>query len=424
MTSTRKRLTALEVERAKYIPVQSKGEKGAGKLLIRRLRHERGLYLAILPSGAKSWRFDFRYNGKRQCLVLGQYPELSLKAAEEKHIEARRLLADGKNPAAIKQEQKQQRAAIGDNSFQAVGEEWYAAKLKADPDLSQSWKENTRRWLNQAYAAFGRSPMPDIKPRDVLKLIKGVADKGYISSAVSLRETVSQVFSHGIANQYREDGLNPAAAVKDAIKRPEKKHHAKLEIDQIAPFLRAVKSSDEEETIKLGLLVLINTFPRRSELVGTPWTEIEADRWRIAPERTKMDRPHVIPLSPQVQAMFARLRELANGSPWVFPSPHTATRHRARQTFNYALNRLGYRGIFTPHGVRSTAASILADRGYSKDVVDAALAHAEESSVRASYFRNDYFQQRIAMMADWSTFLDGLEAGGAQVIPISAGRAA
>jgi integrase len=118
----------------------------------------------------------------------------------------------------------------------------------------------------------------------------------------------------------------------------------------------------------------------------------------------KKDRPHIIPLSTQVQAMFARLKELAKDSPYVLPSPNDPRKTRTRQTFNLALYRLGYKGIFSPHGTRSTAASILADQGFSKDVVDAQLAHADDDDTRAAYFRNQYLDQRRAMMSTWSSF--------------------
>jgi hypothetical protein len=37
-----------------------------------------GLYLFVAPSGAKSWRFDYRINGARETLTVGRYPEVGL----------------------------------------------------------------------------------------------------------------------------------------------------------------------------------------------------------------------------------------------------------------------------------------------------------------------------------------------------------
>src|SRR4029453_2239840 len=79
-----------------------------------KLTDQGGLYLWISRKGAKSWRYDFRYAGKRYTLTLGQYmrpgvkrPDLTLAQARERHSEARRLLAAGYNPAAKKQDDLQ-----------------------------------------------------------------------------------------------------------------------------------------------------------------------------------------------------------------------------------------------------------------------------------------------------------------------------
>jgi hypothetical protein len=39
-----------------------------------------GLYLLLKPNGAKWWRLDYRFAGKRKTLSMGVYPEVGLKA--------------------------------------------------------------------------------------------------------------------------------------------------------------------------------------------------------------------------------------------------------------------------------------------------------------------------------------------------------
>ncbi|MDR0966106.1 MAG: Arm DNA-binding domain-containing protein [Myxococcales bacterium] len=46
-------------------------------------------------NSSKSWRFAFWHLGKRKTLVLGQYPEISLKRARELLAEARTHVAEG-----------------------------------------------------------------------------------------------------------------------------------------------------------------------------------------------------------------------------------------------------------------------------------------------------------------------------------------
>ena len=59
-----------------------------------------GLFLQVMPSGGRWWRFRYRFNGVEKQLSFGVYPDVSLKRAREKRDEARRLVADGIDPAA------------------------------------------------------------------------------------------------------------------------------------------------------------------------------------------------------------------------------------------------------------------------------------------------------------------------------------
>ncbi len=65
-----------------------------------------GLYLEVYPSGAKSWRLKYRFGGVEKRLVFGLYPVVSLKQAREWAHDARKLLAAGLDPGAVKRGSK------------------------------------------------------------------------------------------------------------------------------------------------------------------------------------------------------------------------------------------------------------------------------------------------------------------------------
>lgn len=44
-----------------------------------RLYDERGPYLEIAPNGGRWWRLKYRFDGKKQRLSLGVYPDVSLR---------------------------------------------------------------------------------------------------------------------------------------------------------------------------------------------------------------------------------------------------------------------------------------------------------------------------------------------------------
>jgi len=61
-----------------------------------------GMYLLVTPDGARYWRMDYRFAGKRRTLALGVYPVVTLSSARTQREQARLLLAQGADPSAAK----------------------------------------------------------------------------------------------------------------------------------------------------------------------------------------------------------------------------------------------------------------------------------------------------------------------------------
>lgn len=62
-----------------------------------RLFDGRGLYLCMRPTGTRVWRWKYRQHGKERLLVIGRYPQVSLKEARAQCDAARDLVAAGKD---------------------------------------------------------------------------------------------------------------------------------------------------------------------------------------------------------------------------------------------------------------------------------------------------------------------------------------
>jgi integrase len=83
---------------------------------------------------------------------------------------------------------------------------------------------------------------------------------------------------------------------------------------------------------------------------------------------------------------------------------------------------MGYAGIATQHGMRATFKTwaLETDTGYSEDIVDSCLAHAQEE-LDAAYHRGSYLQKRRQLMALWASYLEGETVSlGGQVIALRA----
>ncbi len=83
-----------------------------------------GLYLEVMPTGARYWRCKYRFMGKEKRLAFGVYPEVSLAEARERRESARKLLAEGTDPSLAKKEYKRQAKLTAATTFEAVAVEW------------------------------------------------------------------------------------------------------------------------------------------------------------------------------------------------------------------------------------------------------------------------------------------------------------
>lgn len=65
-----------------------------------------GLYLHVTANGTRTWRYDYRLEGKRYTVVLGIYPGTSLKVARTRHLAAHTAVSEGQHPLRPKQKDK------------------------------------------------------------------------------------------------------------------------------------------------------------------------------------------------------------------------------------------------------------------------------------------------------------------------------
>jgi integrase len=121
----------------------------------------------------------------------------------------------------------------------------------------------------------------------------------------------------------------------------------------------------------------------------------------------KMRRPHDVPLSRQALAILREVWDLSHENGLVFPSIRSAARPLSENAMNSALRRMGYtKEQMCAHGFRSSASTILNERGFRPDVIEVALAHQDEDEVRRAYNRAKYWKERVTLLQDWADLLD------------------
>ena len=80
----------------------------------------RGLFLLILPSGTKSWCLKYRINRKEKRLVIGKYPNVSIKHAREICFKEQNRIAEGIDVSKERKLDKQRFKDVDYKSFKDV----------------------------------------------------------------------------------------------------------------------------------------------------------------------------------------------------------------------------------------------------------------------------------------------------------------
>lgn len=388
--------------------VQINAAKPAAKAY--KLADSGGLYLLVQPSGAKLWRYKFRLGGVEGLDALGRFPEVTLAQARQAYGESRRLVAQGINPVLARKDRKQ--ALIQANlarekgSFAAVAADWAAAT--AHGLRPATLKQREREMRNDLLPKLKARQIKDINRVEITALLKAV-EKRAPEVARNLRNYLWSIFEYAI-----DSGLisaNPVPSIR-ILKKRDQKNHPALSPDQIGEFLRKL---DErallEEQTRIAMLLVTLTTCRKAEIIGGKWEEIdlEAGEWEIPGERMKKGRTHWVPLSKQAIGLLRQLRKLTPANQvLLFPNRRDPRRPMANRSLNAVMERLGYSGEGTPHGMRSAFSTHFNGLNANADVIELCLAHAPMGKTRAAYNRHLYKEERRKMLQDWADRLDYL----------------
>jgi integrase len=363
-----------------------------------------GLHLQIYTSGSKLWRLRYRFGGKANMMSLGAFPAVSLKDAREKRSEIKKQIAAGINPSLRRKLDKI--SASTANSFGAVADE-YLANLKANGAAEITVSKN--RWLLEDLAAPIRNrPVNEVLPAELLDILKKIEASGRRDTAHRLRSVMGAVFRLAVATLRATN--DPTYALRGALLKVRVRHRAAITDEkELGRFLISLDEYEGWPVLQSAFQFLILTMSRPGDVRGMKRTEVDFEKrlWRIPAERMKMRRPHDVPLSRQALAVLNVVWPLSEGHALVFPSLRSHKKPLSENAFNSVLRNMGYsKDHATAHGFRSTASTILNERGFSGDVIEAALAHQDEDEIRRVYNRALYLPERKKLMQDWADLLD------------------
>ena len=374
-----------------------------------------GMYLLVSPTGALTFRFDYRLNGRRETVIIGRYGPtgVSLARAREKLIEAKLMIQDGVSPAFEKRREK--RRIKEAKSFGEFGERWLQDARMADSTRAM------RRTIfeRDILPTFRNRLLHEILPEDLRAMCEKVKARGAPATAVHVRDIVKLIFA--FATLHGEKVSNPADEVGPSSIATFVPKDRSLSPSEIRIMLTQLEHVATLPTIRLGMKLFLLSMVRKSELQDAVWDEVDFENavWSIPKERMKRSKAHNVYLSQQMLDIFIALKTCAGNSKYVLPSRYDADAPMSRATFNRitvaVVERAKKEGLplesFTIHDLRRTGSTLLNEVGFNSDWIEKCLAHEDGRSSRGIYNKAEYEHQRRHMMQEWSNLVDAWVAG-------------
>lgn len=357
----------------------------------------KGLVLLVLPSGRRSWLLRYQFEGKPRRITLGEYPDMSLLQARNASAATRSIIKQGLDPALKRTEEKT--AHKTSPTVSDLLTEYWDMELKDSP----SGKERRRLVEKDVLPIWGKRKVAEITRRDAALLLDTVRARAPVTGN-RLQGVLVRMFNFAAERGVLEH--SPLMGLRKKKEQPRSRVLADKEIKLLWDALAMDNTAmDIYRVSKLALKMILLTGQRPGEICGMTWDEIDGDTWNIPAERMKSKEPHSVPLGSMALEIIEQARLYSpRGSAFVFKSSHfkegPITPHSLSKAILRHWQEMGITERFTPHDLRRTLRTRLAEIGVDDVVGERVLGHKLQG-IMAVYNRHSYDKEKRLALAQW-----------------------
>lgn len=360
-----------------------------------------GLQVTIRPTGTKA--FEFRYTSpttkRKQKIVIGKYPLMSLLEAREKRFELMKIVSLGKDPKEEREAHRNKGVTV---KMIALS---YMKYIKTEL-APNTYKRNCGIINREIIGQLGSNPINEVTRFDVLKMIRDMEARGIIATSKMTLKIITRMFRYALSEGAIEH--NVCLDVDRGIlkKDPGTNFPHMTNPKELSELISKVQTCTD--ITRLAIMFSMHTFLRPFNVRFLEWSEVDIDNKMILipAEKMKTRKPHMIPLTESTIKILNEARSFK--SRYVFSRTKKPMSEMAMQE---ALKRRGYEHRQTVHGFRHTASTILneniSEHGVHTDAIEKQLAHVT-GGIKGIYNKAEYLQERIKLMQWWSEYLNKL----------------
>ncbi|MGQ0859793.1 tyrosine-type recombinase/integrase [Acinetobacter baumannii] len=369
-----------------------------------------GLYFLVQKKGNKSWQLRYKKpDGKWSWMGLGAYPAISGALARKKANEILNKLSNGEmieTKADIRKQATEQKALL----FKNLMYDWLNTK---EPNWGFDTFDKAKKSIERhIIPKFGNRDFTGISPKEWFDFFQSLQrDLGIYTQTEKLTSYCRNAYDW--AKFQEKIKFNPLEGITKHLDKNQGGNMKFVDIDEFPALIRAIRSYPKRDKA-IGLELFALLFPRPVELRYATWDQFDLDKavWIKPAVIMKKDIPHAVPLPRQAIVLLKELLTYKSESNFLFPGRGSLSEPVSDNTFNTALNRLGYKDRQNPHGFRHIASTQLNNRFSDKEqVVEATLAHLKKG-VKGVYDKGAHFEERIGMMQWWADEIDRIVENG------------
>lgn len=354
-----------------------------------------GLYLRIMPTGAKSWVLRYMIDGRPRRLTIGRYPAVSLSEARKQAANEQLHIIKGIDPGVKKQHEKATSKAAP--TVADLVEEFWERELS----FKASGKERLRLLNKDVVPAWGQRKVAEITRRDAVVLVDQVRERGQVI-ANRTQSVMVRLF-----NFAAERGVIAHSPLSGLRKTAEKSRQRALSAQDVRLFWTATDPESPVDLFrqtKLALRLILLTGQRPGEVAGMTWQEIDGNTWSIPAERRKGGIAQSVPLCSLALETIEQARLISGDTPYVFTSSvktgAAITRHSLSKGVSRHLVEIGIEEAFSPHDLRRTCRTGLAEIGVDDVVAERVLGH-KMAGILGTYNVHAYDREKRAALEKW-----------------------
>lgn len=386
-----------------------------------------GLYLHMLHTGGKVWRYKYTFNNKERSLTIGKHKDgatsngFSLQEARIERAKAYGLVISGIDPAKLKSERKAESKTQEsiDNptgkTFKEATLEWI--NYRSLPDTKRNWKPVHKKdvisfFERLVFPSIGNRIIFTINDDDIEAILKPIQDRGTYEVLGRTLNRIDAVFKYAKNKKWCD--INPAYGKAEYLPVKSVQHMNSVKENELPEFLNDLANYEGNIICKSAVEFVLLTHIRTDEIRFTQWEEIDLEKklLMIPADRMKMPIAQTVPLSNQAIELLEKIKPITGSSKYVFASLLAMSKPISENGMLSVIYNMGWKGRTTVHGLRSTFSTIANETLKMRpDVVEASLAHKINDPVRGAYNHATYLEERTTNAQVWADYLDRLKSG-------------